>query len=259
MPDVQFRTLQNQSFMEFTYYGHACFAVKVNNSRLLFDPFITPNPLAVAKNIDVAAIEADYILLSHGHADHTADCITIAQRTGAAVIGAVEITDKLDSLGISNAHGMNIGGQANFKAGKFTYEAGDFKVKCVVAQHSSSMYDGSYGGNPVGFIISAGDAAFYYSGDTGLTMDMQLIPRWAKLDFAVLPIGDNYTMGAEDALECARMINCKTVIGVHYDTFESLIKIDQERAKRIFSQAGFELRLVGIGETVDIKTGSNKI
>ncbi len=238
--------------MELTYYGHACFAVKINQSRLLFDPFITPNPLEAAKKIDVEAIEADYILLSHGHADHFADCISIAKRRGATVIGAAEMSDKISELGAASTHGMNIGGQASFKDGKFTYGAGDFRVKCVVAQHSSSLYDGSYGGNPVGFIVTAQNESFYYAGDTGLTMDMQLIPRWAKLNFAVLPIGDNFTMGPEDALECAKMINCKTIIGVHYDTFASLIKIDHERAKNIFSEAGFELKLLEIGETIDI-------
>jgi L-ascorbate metabolism protein UlaG (beta-lactamase superfamily) len=239
--------------MKFTYYGHACFAVTINNQRLLFDPFITHNPLEAAKKIDVNGLTADYILLSHGHADHCADLVPIAQRTGALVITNAELSDKLTGAGLKT-HGMNAGGQARFKNGNFVYSEGDFIVKCVVAQHSSSLdgMDGSYGGNPVGFIVSAGNEAFYYSGDTGLTMDMQLVPRWAKLNFAVLPIGDNYTMGAEDALECAKMINCKTVIGVHYDTFESLIKIDHDWARNLFSQAGYELKLVGIGETIEV-------
>jgi L-ascorbate metabolism protein UlaG (beta-lactamase superfamily) len=236
--------------MEFTYYGHACFSVKLNDKRLLFDPFISPNPLEAARQIDVDAIEADYIFLSHGHADHTADCVRIAQKTGALVICIAELGDKLPAHGVPKTHGMNIGGQASFKDGAFTYGQGDIKVKCVVAQHSSSLYDDSYGGNPMGFVVSAGNQAFYYSGDTGLTMDMQLIPRWAKLNFAVLPIGDNYTMGAEDALECAKMINCRTIVGVHYDTFASLIKVDHEWARNVFSSAGFELKLPAIGETI---------
>ncbi|HYF33602.1 MAG TPA: metal-dependent hydrolase [Chitinophagaceae bacterium] len=238
--------------MELTYYGHACFAVTFNNIRLLFDPFITHNPLEEAKKIDVNAIQADYILLSHGHADHSLDCMSIAQRTGATVIGMVEITDFLDSQGLE-AHGMNIGGQANFRNGSFTREKGDFKVKCVVAQHSSSMpVDNSYAGSPVGFLVTTDEASFYYSGDTGLTMDMQLIPRWAKLNFAVLPIGDNFTMGPEDALECAKMIECKTIVGVHYDTYAPLIQIDKEWAKNVFNQAGYDLKLPKIGETITI-------
>ena len=238
--------------MEFTYYGHACFGVKFNNINLLFDPYITPNPLSDAKKLDIHAIPADYILLSHGHGDHVADCKAIALRTGATVIGAAEIINLMAAQGIDNTHEMNIGGQIYFKNGAFEKDKGDFKVKCVVAQHSSSLPDGRYAGNPMGFIISTDDQSFYYSGDTGLTMDMQLIPRWAKLNFAVLPIGDNFTMGPEDAVECARMINCKTIIGVHYDTFAPLIQIDKEWAKNIFSQAGFELKLVKIGETISI-------
>lgn len=238
--------------MEFTYYGHACFAVTFNNIRLLFDPFVTPNPLPAAKKIDVNKIAADYILLSHGHGDHSADCEAIARRTGALVITNAELAGKLESMGIGKAHGMNIGGQASFRNGEFVYGKGDFKVKCVVAQHSSSLPDGSYAGNPVGFIISTDSMAFYYSGDTGLTMDMQLIPRWAKLDFAVLPVGDNYTMGPEDALECARMINCKKIVGVHFDTFGQLIKIDHDQAKSTFSEAGYELVLPEIGTSYEI-------
>jgi L-ascorbate metabolism protein UlaG (beta-lactamase superfamily) len=236
--------------MEFTYYGHACFGVRFNNVNLLFDPFVTHNPLKEAKKIDVNSIPADYILLSHGHGDHMADCRSIADRTGATIIGAAEMSDLFSG---ARVHGMNIGGQASFKDGVFTREKGDFKVKCVVAQHSSSMPPGGrYAGNPMGFIVSNDNFSFYYSGDTGLTMDMQLIPRWAKLNFAVLPIGDNFTMGPEDALECARMINCKTIIGVHYDTFAPLIQIDQQWAKDIFNQAGFELKLLKIGETISI-------
>ena len=236
--------------MEFTYYGHACFAVKINNVRVLFDPFITGNPLEAAKKIDVDKIEADYILLSHGHGDHMLDCARIAKRTGALVITNAELSHMLGD-GVK-AHGMNAGGQANFKDGKFVYGSGDIKVKCVVAHHSSGLNSGAYGGNPVGFIVYGGDESFYYAGDTALTMDMQLIPRWAKLNFAVLPIGDNYTMGVEDALECARMINCKKVIGVHYDTFGALIKIDHEWAKKVFSEAGYELILLDIGEKINL-------
>jgi L-ascorbate metabolism protein UlaG (beta-lactamase superfamily) len=120
-----------------------------------------------------------------------------------------------------------------------------------VAQHSSGLPDGSYGGNPMGFIVSSPEGNFYYSGDTALTLDMQLIPRWAKLNFAVLPIGDNFTMDAVDAAACAGMIDCKTVVGVHYDTF-GYIKIDPVMAKKAFADAGVELKLVKIGETVNL-------
>lgn len=227
--------------MQFTYYGHSCFSVVIEGKTILFDPFITYNELAKGV-VSADTVPADFILLSHGHADHTADCITISQRTGSKVVCSWEIHEWLNKQGVANTHPMNTGGKWSF---------GDFTVKCVVAQHSSGLPDGSYGGNPMGFIISSAAGNFYYSGDTALTLDMQLIPRWAKLNFAVLPIGDNFTMDAADALECAHMIDCNTVIGVHYDTF-GFIRIDHEKTRKIFTAAGKTLHLLKIGETVSI-------
>lgn len=226
--------------MKITYYGHSCFTVEVKGTKLLFDPFITPNELA-NKVIDVDTIEADYILVSHGHSDHIADCVHIASRTGAKVICSWEIYEWLGKQGISNVHPMNTGGKWNF---------GDFTVKVVVAQHSSGLPDGSYGGNPFGFIVYTDEANFYYSGDTALTLDMQLIPAWADLNFAVLPIGDNFTMDVADAVVAAQMVKVKQVIGVHYDTF-GFIKIDHEKAKKAFANAGCTLHLLEIGEAVE--------
>lgn len=224
--------------MNFTYYGHSCFLVEVNGKKILFDPFITGNELA--REIRISDIEADYILVSHGHADHIADCIAIAQSTGAKVVCSWEIYEWLGKNGVSNAHPMNTGGKWDF---------GAFTVKCTPAQHSSGLPDGSYGGNPMGFIIMSGEGNFYYSGDTSLTMDMQLIPRWAKIDFAVLPIGDNFTMDYTDAATAAGWVQTPKVIGVHYDTF-GFIKIDHEKAKAGFAAAGCTLLLLNIGETV---------
>ncbi len=224
--------------MKLTYYGHSCFLVEIAGKKLLFDPFITPNELA--KGVSISTIEADFILVSHGHADHIADCVAIAQSTGAKVICGYEVYEWLGKQGLSNMHPMNTGGKWNF---------GEFTVKCTVAQHSSSLPDGSYGGNPMGFIITSSEGNFYYSGDTALTMDMQLIPRWAKLNFAVLPIGDNFTMDGADAVEAARMIDCKTIVGVHYDTF-GYIKIDHAEVTKLFETAGCQLMLPAIGETI---------
>ena len=226
--------------MQFTYYGHSCFAVNAGNKTILFDPFITYNELA--KHINIRDIKADYILQSHGHADHFADTVPIAKANNSTVVCSWEIHEWLNKNGVNNTHPMNTGGKWDF---------GDFKVKCVVAQHSSGLPDGSYGGNPLGFIIYTKEATFYYSGDTALTLEMQLIPKWAKLDFAVLPIGDNFTMGYEDAAEAAKMVDCKTIIGVHYDTF-GFIKIDKEKAKKTFEASGLSLLLPAIGETVDL-------
>lgn len=226
--------------MKFTYYGQSCFAVNIQDKVLLFDPFISPNDLASHINVDT--IGADYILLSHGHSDHIADCISIATRTKAMVICCWEIYEWLSKHGISNIHPMNTGGKKNF---------GEFTAKCTIAHHSSSLPDGSYGGNPVGFLITSEAGNFYYSGDTALTMDMKLLPGWAKLNFAVLPIGDNFTMDAEDAAVAAGWIACKEIVGVHYDTF-GFIKIDHAQAKNTFSSLGLNLHLVQIGETIEL-------
>lgn len=224
--------------MKLTYYGHSCFSVEIDNQKILFDPFIRQNDLA--KDIDIKKIHADFILVSHGHYDHIDDCVTIARDTGAKVICNWEIHQWLNKEGVKNTHPMNTGGKSDF---------GKFMVKCTAAQHSSSLPDGTYGGNPMGFIIMSSQGNFYYSGDTALTLDMQLIPKWAKLNFAVLPIGDNFTMNVTDAAECARMVQCHTVVGVHYDTF-GYIKIDHEAARKTFHDGAMHLHLVKIGDSI---------
>ncbi|HET6768452.1 MAG TPA: metal-dependent hydrolase [Chitinophagaceae bacterium] len=226
--------------MKLTYYGHSCFMVETAGKKILFDPFITYNDLA--KNVNINLIKPHFVLLSHGHSDHIADCIQIAENSAAKVVCNWEIHEWLNHRGIKNTHPMNTGGKWNF---------GEFTVKCTAAQHSSGLPDGSYGGNPMGFIVTSVEGSFYYSGDTALSTDMTLIPKWAKLNFAVLPIGDNFTMDATDAADCATMINCKTVVGVHYDTF-GFIKIDHEKAKKTFADKGVELLLIKIGETITI-------
>ena len=226
--------------MKLTYYGHACFAIEIMGKKILFDPFITHN--ALAKDIDINNIEADYIFLSHGHADHIADCIAIATRTNAKVVAAYEIHEWLNKQGIPNTHPMNTGGKWSFDFGT---------VKCTVAQHSSSLPDGTYGGNPLGFVFMTNEGNFYYSGDTALTLDMQLIPLWAKLNFSVLPIGDNFTMDVSDAIRATDFIQSNTVVGVHYDTF-GYIKIDTKKAKADFAAAGKTLLLPSIGESIDV-------
>jgi L-ascorbate metabolism protein UlaG (beta-lactamase superfamily) len=236
--------------MKYTYYGHSSFMVEISGHgdgsgiKLLFDPFISGNELA--KNVNISAIEPDYIFLSHGHFDHIADCVTIAEGTGATVVSSWEIYEWLSKKGLKKLHPMNTGGQWHF---------GGFAARAVTAQHSSGLPDGSYGGNPMGFIITSMDGNFYYSGDTALTLDMQLIPRWAKLNFAVLPIGDNFTMGYADAATAATMIGSPVVIGVHYDTF-GFIRIDHDQAKQAFEKEGCTLHLVPIGDSIHLKTGS---
>lgn len=227
--------------MKVTYYGHACFGVNINGKHLLFDPFIRHNELA--KHIDVAAIPADYILLSHGHEDHVADALEIAQRTGATLISNYEIVSWFAQKGVSNNHPMNIGGKRSFDFGS---------VKYVAATHSSVLPDGTYGGNPGGFVIESTQGNFYYSGDTGLTMDMKLIPELCgPLKVALLPIGDNFTMGAEEAVLAAEFVKTNHVIGLHYDTF-GYIKIDHQKAIDTFTAKGKKLTLLAIGETIEL-------
>lgn len=225
--------------MEITYYGHSCFAISFNGTTLLLDPFISPNELA--SHIDIGAIKPHYILLSHAHWDHIADCVTVAKQSNATVIANWEIHEWLQNQGVST-HPMNTGGKWDF---------GSFKVKCVVAQHSSSLPQGAYGGNPMGFIIYTPDKTIYYSGDTALTLDMQLIPRWAKLDMAFLPIGDNFTMDIEDAVEAASMVQCKHIVAMHYDTF-GYIKIDHAKAINRFKEQGITLELLEIGHSMTL-------
>jgi L-ascorbate metabolism protein UlaG (beta-lactamase superfamily) len=225
--------------MKITYYGHSCFGVEINGKHLLFDPFISPNELA--KDIEVNTVPADYILISHGHEDHIADAVSIAKRTGAKVICAYEIYLWLSKKGLENIHPMNTGGKTKLDFGN---------VKCVKAEHSSTLPDGTYGGHPLGFVIESSMGNFYYAGDTALTYDMKLIGEYRSIDFAFLPIGDNFTMGPDNAIIATEFIRCNEIIGMHYDTFP-VIKIDGDEAKRKFERAGKKLTLMKIGETVE--------
>ncbi len=227
--------------MKITYYGHSCFGVEVGGKNLLFDPFITPNELAIG--VDIEKIPADYILITHGHADHVADVEPIAKRTGAQIIGCYELVEWFAATkGVENRHPMNIGGQAKFDFGT---------VKYVTAVHSSTLPDGSAGGAAGGFIVRTSEGNFYYAGDTALTLDMKLIGEREQLKFSFLPIGDNFTMGIEDAVTASEFINCKEVIGMHYDTFPYIV-LDKEQAKDAFDKAGGKLHLMEVGASLDL-------
>jgi L-ascorbate metabolism protein UlaG (beta-lactamase superfamily) len=223
--------------MNVTYYGQACIGVAVAGKNLLFDPFIRHNPLA--KAVDVESIPADFILVSHGHLDHIADAPEIAKRTGATVIANFEVGEWLEKQGVKNVHALNHGGGHAFDFGR---------VQFVNAIHSSGLPDGSFGGNPGGFVVETAEGNFYHSGDTALTMDMQLIGEATPLRFAALCIGDNYTMGVADAIRAADLIRCKEILGIHYDTFPQ-IEIDHAAAIKQFAQAGKKLYLLPIGSS----------
>lgn len=213
--------------------------IETGVKKLLFDPFITPNPMA--KDIDIHSLKPDYILVSHGHGDHVADLLAIQKSSDAIVICIAEIANWLGKQGINNAHGMNIGGGYNFDFGR---------VKMVNAIHSSTMPDGSPGGNPAGFVIYAEGKTIYYAGDTALTYDMKLLAD-ENLDWAYLPIGDNYTMDVDDAIKASSFINCKNIIGMHYDTFP-VIKIDKQEAAEKFIKAGINIKMPEIGESLEL-------
>jgi L-ascorbate metabolism protein UlaG (beta-lactamase superfamily) len=224
--------------MNVTYYGHSCFAVEVAGRHLLFDPFITPNELA--KSIDVNQVKADALFISHAHADHLADAVAIAKRTGAQVVSNYEIYVWATNQGIQKASPVNHGGSIKLDFGR---------AKFVNAIHSSSFPDGSYGGNPGGWVIETSEGNFYYSGDTALTTDMGLIGESTRLKFAALCIGDTFTMGMDDAVKAAQMVRCDQILGVHYDTFPP-IKIDRAAAIQKFKAVGKTLHLVPIGQSV---------
>lgn len=224
----------------FTFYGHSCFSVEIAGAKILFDPFITPNPLA--QGVDIDSIEADYVLISHGHEDHVADAADILKRTGAKLISNFEIVTWFGQQGFENSHPLNHGGSVQLPFGK---------VKYVNAVHSSVLPDGTYGGNPGGFVIESEQTNFYFSGDTALTYDMKMLGEMHDLDWAVLCVGDNFTMGHADAAICADWIGVKQVVGTHFDSFP-YIEIDHDVAKASFADKGVTLHLPNIGDTIEL-------
>jgi L-ascorbate metabolism protein UlaG (beta-lactamase superfamily) len=208
-----------------TWLGHSAFAVNIDGHPTLFDPFLSGNPLAAARPEDV---EAELILLSHGHGDHVGDTVGIAQRTGAGVISNVEVCRWLQDKGVQTTHGQNSGGTGDY---------GFMTVKFTIAFHSSSMPDGTYGGNPNGFVVTAKQSGrrLYYAGDTALFSDMALIGE-AGIDLAFLPIGDYFTMGPEDSVRAVNFIQPRYVIPMHHNTFD-IIAVDVSAwANRISSE-----------------------
>lgn len=206
-----------------TWLGHSAFALDLNGHPVLLDPFLTGNPLASTTADKVAA---EMIFLSHGHGDHLGDTIDIAKRTGAKVVANFEIANWLSAKGVANTHGQNPGGG---------HDHGFVHAKWTVAHHSSSLPDGSYGGEPNGFVLTADGKKLYFAGDTGLFGDMQLIGNMG-IDLAFLPIGDNFTMGPEDSLEAIRFIRPRYVIPMHYKTWPVIDQDASEWANRVSSE-----------------------
>jgi len=227
--------------MKITFLGHATVLLELNNKKILFDPFITENPLA--GNIDIDELRADYIFITHGHQDHVLDVARIHKNNpDTLLVSNFEIVSWFSQKGIKG-HPMNHGGKYSFDFGTAKY---------VNAIHSSVLPDGSSGGNPGGFVLHDDAQCIYVAGDTALTRDMELIQTTCpKLDAAILPIGDNFTMGYEDACIASDFIECDKIIGYHYDTFPP-IKIDQAMAVEHFMRRGKELILLDIGGSVTL-------
>lgn len=225
--------------MKITYLGHASLQIEINDTFIIVDPFISGNEKA--KDINIYNLKADYILLTHAHQDHILDAEVIAKNTGAIIVSNYEIVTHFEKKGITG-HPMNIGGSWQFDFGKLTM---------TNAIHTSSFPDGSYGGNPAGFILETNEGNIYIAGDTALTKDMELIPLQTKLDLAVLPIGDNFTMGITDAILASDFIQCNKIVGYHFDTF-GYIEINHQQAINAFKNNNKELILLGIGESLEV-------
>ncbi|MFN9596200.1 MAG: metal-dependent hydrolase [Bacteroidota bacterium] len=226
--------------MQFTYWGHSCFSLEDSGIHLLFDPFIRPNPLA--KHIQISEIKPTHVFISHGHEDHIADAIEIATSSQAMIIGSYEVINWISKHYKGKFQPLNIGGLAI---------AGQFKVKAVSANHSSSMPDGSYGGVAMGFVISHPSKTLYYSGDTGLSYEMKLVGDIYRPGIGLFPIGGTFTMDHSDAILAAEYCGVPEVIGLHFDTFGP-IEIDKKAAQEDFKSKNKKLSLINIGESVDL-------
>lgn len=224
--------------MKIKFLGHSTFQIEVNQKTILVDPFITGNPILTNKNVN--EIKADYILVTHAHFDHIQDVEQIGKNNDATVVANWEIATYYGNKGLKN-HPMNIGGSWSFDFGT---------IKMTSAVHSSSFPDGTYGGNPNGFIISSEHKNIYIAGDTALFLDMQLLAK-ENLDLAILPLGNNFTMGVDDAILASDFINCDKILGCHFDTF-GYIEIDHEAAIKKFFNQGKDLMLLDIDESIEI-------
>jgi L-ascorbate metabolism protein UlaG (beta-lactamase superfamily) len=222
------------------WLGHACLLVESDGKRLLMDPFLTGNPAAAAKPDEVPA---DFILVSHGHGDHIGDAIAIAKRTGATVIANYEISEWFKTQGVSKVHGQQHGGGFRHPFGR---------LKLTLAFHGSVLPDGTYGGNPCGFHLFLNDGIrIYNAADTGLFGDMRLIGE-DGVDLAILPIGDNYTMGPDDALRAVKLLQPKKVLPIHYNTWEVIAQDAPAWAQRVRKETQTEAVVLKPGEWLSV-------
>lgn len=222
-----------------TFHGHAAWSVDADGVKILMDPFLSGNPLADVNPNDV---EAEYILITHAHGDHIGDAVAIAKRTGATVISNFEIANWFGAQGV-NVHPLHLGGGKEFPFGR---------VELTLAHHGSSFPDGSYGGNPAGIILKTGGKTIYNAGDTALFYDMKLIGEMHAPDVALLPIGDNFTMGPEAALKAAELVRPKRVIPMHYNTFDLIAQDADAFARRCKNEVGVDCVVLKPGESIEV-------
>ena len=227
--------------VKITFYGHSTFMVESDGVKILIDPFFDENPMC---NVKAEEVDADFILVSHGHFDHIADAAPIAKRTGAQVISNFEIVSWLGNQGVENGHPLHIGGGNQFKFGR---------CKMTIAHHGSMLPDGSYGGNPGGFLLKLNNGkTIYYSGDTALTYDMKWLAD-EDVDVALLCVGDNFTMGPDDAIKAIELIQPKVVVPDHYNTWP-YIEIDVDAfAQRVVSETEAKCKVMQSGETFELE------
>tara|TARA_R110002111_G_scaffold254461_2_gene320142 strand:+ start:63092 stop:63775 length:684 start_codon:yes stop_codon:yes gene_type:complete len=222
-----------------TWLGHSAFQIETAGKTILLDPFLTGNPSAT---ISANAVSADVILVSHGHSDHVGDTVEIAERTNALVIANFEIIEWLGKQGVKNVHPQHIGGAHQYDFGT---------VKLTIAHHGSMLPDGSYGGNPCGILLKLNDGTIYFAADTGLFYDMSLIGE-EGVDVAILPIGDNFTMGPEDSVRATKLISPKRVIPTHYNTWPLIAQDSAAWAESIREQTSAEPVVLKPGESCQL-------
>jgi L-ascorbate metabolism protein UlaG (beta-lactamase superfamily) len=225
-----------------TWHGHSAFSLATGGKQILLDPWLSENPAGTA---DPATIAADVIVVSHGHGDHLGDAVAIAKRTGALVISNYEVSLYLEKNGVKNTHAMHIGGRHRFDFGT---------IKLTIAHHGSVLPDGSNGGNPCGVVLTLDDGVIYFAGDTGLFLDMQLIGE-AGIDLAIVPIGDNYTMGPEDSVRALQFLEARYALPCHYNTWPDIAQDPHEWARMVRDVDAGTPFVLAPGESVRLERG----